>query len=1417
MVKPKTNKFKKLLALMLAFALAFGTVPVTAAANAIDGTFVLVQQGIGQPLGKGYVDFAPGYFPEAYEAYIGQANLAFSQYVTVTSPEALVVQAATPSDMGPEPVLPIEPSEVTLWWYLNDVRQWDKGAVTINEWEFGLPVRAELRFAEVAETDAGVWTLRAYDSYEYAESLYRLILTVETIILYAQRESPVVTTIEISPGNGVAYNSPHGSETQFTATAFDQFGNEMTGVTFAWSLRNAASPISDHTYNQMLNGLYFDRATGLLRNDGTFRTGLANYIRATANNTAVYAQIRLYVVESPCPIESVVVTPSPVDIEQGDSQQFTATAYDSDNNVVTNTAFWSLRDTAGNEITVPGVGINNTGYLTADNTVVPSTEFRVRATPNSINLSTNVININFRPGPWGDPDAPYGGTNRRGWTVHPPGSGERPVITENNLPPWMVATVVTPPGVPPPPGIYHIYIRLQGGTFPNPEPPVVQPPESFTLTIERGGESTVVTINAAWGNVSGASSNLESSRFDSGLSALSTTPVYGEADVRIVEAVTHTITFNPNGGALTNPTDATRDVADGDPVDAFPAVTRSGFTFVGWFDTDAATGGTEWTEATVVTADVTLYARWTEVIATVTGITTVVNPVTRTAYQARNAMTTDAIAALAELPASVSVTLDSGGTATLPITWATTDSFNAQSATYNFIGTLTGNANINVGAVTAGVTVTIEPTTAVNPTYATAFVLQQAGVTAATAADLGTTVLPTSGSIMVYSVNVPYTITWGAQTLDRTTVGNYTVFSGTIGYTAPAWLTLPSNLTVTRRVEVTARTPVIVTIDVSDKTFDGETVIATATAPGIPAGDIAITWHDTSGNLLPAAPVDAGDYEVRAVITGNSAITYVGEASETFTISQRTVTVTADSFTITAGEAIPALTVEFDGFIYPDNSANALVTQPVLHHNAPNNTTPGTFSITFQTPAALNNTNGANYTLNHVNATLTITAANVAPTITSANNTSVVHGTGGTFTVTATGTTPITFSLSGQPAGVSINSTTGLISIASGTAVGTHNFTITATNAAGTTTQNFALTVTAQPVTQFRVTFNGNGGTPSHPFAYVDAGGVFGQYLPWASRPGWSFIGWNTMQNGTGAWFTGTTVVNTNITVFAQWQWIGGGNQNGDSNGGNNDSNDWTPPTPTPTPTPTPMPPVIVRPEDEYPTEPDDTPRIGTDPDPDDIFDPRLLAAPAPGVRVPWVTPTPQPTLPAHQMFTDVSADAWYHDFVTSAVSHGLFHGMGGGIFAPQGNMTRAMYAQVLANLQNVDISAFAGGTRFDDVASDAWYNAAVEWAAYMGIVSGVGNNRFNPSASITREQMATMLFNFVQVFEVELPLSQATLFTDQDSISHWAEAAVGIMQQAGIISGRPGGAFDPQATATRAEVATIFARFLEVLADAHE
>jgi len=102
----------------------------------------------------------------------------------------------------------------------------------------------------------------------------------------------------------------------------------------------------------------------------------------------------------------------------------------------------------------------------------------------------------------------------------------------------------------------------------------------------------------------------------------------------------------------------------------------------------------------------------------------------------------------------------------------------------------------------------------------------------------------------------------------------------------------------------------------------------------------------------------------------------------------------------------------------------------------------------------------------------------VAPVMTSANNTSLAYGAGGTFTVTVTGGAAITYSLTGQPAGVTINTSTGVITIASTTAAGAHTFTVTASD--GVTpnaTQPFTLTVTAPPSITSANNINVTGGT----------------------------------------------------------------------------------------------------------------------------------------------------------------------------------------------------------------------------------------------------------------------------------------------------------------------------------------------------
>lgn len=178
----------------------------------------------------------------------------------------------------------------------------------------------------------------------------------------------------------------------------------------------------------------------------------------------------------------------------------------------------------------------------------------------------------------------------------------------------------------------------------------------------------------------------------------------------------------------------------------------------------------------------------------------------------------------------------------------------------------------------------------------------------------------------------------------------------------------------------------------------------------------------------------------------------------------------------------------------------------------------------------------------------------------------------------------------------------------------------------------------------------------------------------------------------------------------------------------------------------------------------------------------------------------------------DVNKHDWFYSYVNFAYTYGLFSGTTSTIFSPGTPMTRAMFVQVLANLENVNRSGYTS-SRFSDVTDGQWYTAAVEWAAESGIVNGIKADRFDPNSPMTREQMLVILYNYMKYKGYEVPEIQSKSFADESKISSSALEAVQALRDIGIVLGKPDNLFDPKATATRAEVATIFVRFVEYLA----
>ena len=176
--------------------------------------------------------------------------------------------------------------------------------------------------------------------------------------------------------------------------------------------------------------------------------------------------------------------------------------------------------------------------------------------------------------------------------------------------------------------------------------------------------------------------------------------------------------------------------------------------------------------------------------------------------------------------------------------------------------------------------------------------------------------------------------------------------------------------------------------------------------------------------------------------------------------------------------------------------------------------------------------------------------------------------------------------------------------------------------------------------------------------------------------------------------------------------------------------------------------------------------------------------------------------------FDDVAKSAWYYKAVEYVAENGIMSGVSAREFAPNAGFSRAMLAQTLYAMSGKP-TVKAEGT-FADVAANAWYADAVNWAAEKGYVSGVGDGKFAPDASITREQMALILYRYAGSPDASGMVLRE--FADGDSVSAYAVDAIRWAVHEGLISGMENNTLAPQGTATRAQVAQILMNFHQKL-----
>lgn len=172
--------------------------------------------------------------------------------------------------------------------------------------------------------------------------------------------------------------------------------------------------------------------------------------------------------------------------------------------------------------------------------------------------------------------------------------------------------------------------------------------------------------------------------------------------------------------------------------------------------------------------------------------------------------------------------------------------------------------------------------------------------------------------------------------------------------------------------------------------------------------------------------------------------------------------------------------------------------------------------------------------------------------------------------------------------------------------------------------------------------------------------------------------------------------------------------------------------------------------------------------------------------------------------FSDIPAGSWYGDAVTYVQSNDIMSGVTDTAFHPEGTMTRAMLAAVLYRASGSP--AVTGTDDFTDTSAEAWYADAVVWASRQGLVSGYGNGLFGTNDPVSREQIASIFWRYAGQPEAT---GTAAPFADESRISSYALHAVHWARSSGIISGKDGNLFDPQTSATRAQVASILHSYL--------
>ncbi len=172
--------------------------------------------------------------------------------------------------------------------------------------------------------------------------------------------------------------------------------------------------------------------------------------------------------------------------------------------------------------------------------------------------------------------------------------------------------------------------------------------------------------------------------------------------------------------------------------------------------------------------------------------------------------------------------------------------------------------------------------------------------------------------------------------------------------------------------------------------------------------------------------------------------------------------------------------------------------------------------------------------------------------------------------------------------------------------------------------------------------------------------------------------------------------------------------------------------------------------------------------------------------------------------FVDLGAHTWAADSINALADEGIIKGTSENTFSPAANITRADFALLLVRAFKLTSE---NTENFADVAASDYFAAELAIARNTGIVNGIGDNKFAPRNTITRQDMMTIVYRALTALEVELETGDVE-YPDFDSVAEYAKDSVKALIASGLVNGKSG-KIAPTDYTTRAEVAVLIKRIL--------